>query len=435
MQESNKIFNDNFAVRLFELSPYPALLIDGERFVECNRAALQILGYDDRVSLLNTHPSDISPMTQPDGESSWCKANRMIAIAQEKGTHRFEWVHKKADGSTFVAEVTLSAIVLDAKQLIYCVWRDITEQAKANEALARSEMKLRILYASTRDAVMLLDEKGFFDCNKATLDIFDCPSYETFYALHPSDLSPETQACGTNSLVLANQYIQTAMKRGSHHFEWLHKRATTGQVFPADVLLSAMELDGKRVVQAVVRDITERKRTEETIRQMAFYDTLTNLPNRRMLEDRLQQAITLAGDSSGLLSLLFIDLDKFKQINDDMGHEVGDWLLQQSAERMKLCVRNSDTVARIGGDEFVVLLPNIFVVEDAVNIAEKIRLEMEQPFVCCEDQPLSISASIGVVIYPEHANNIRDLLRHGDMSMYHAKKGGRNAIRVFSFSS
>lgn len=185
-------------------------------------------------------------------------------------------------------------------------------------------------------------------------------------------------------------------------------------------------------VLAVTRDITEHKASEQSIRQMAFYDRLTNLPNRRLLEDRLVQEIARAQRARLGMSLLFVDLDTFKEVNDDMGHEAGDWLLKQVAERMQQCLRASDTAARIGGDEFVVLLPDAHAVKDATRVAEKIRTILAQPFAWREGSTIQISGSIGVAMYPEHADNPRDLLRFGDEAMYSAKKSGRNAVHVFS---
>ena len=147
--------------------------------------------------------------------------------------------------------------------------RFITERKKAENDLRRSETKFRTLYDSTHDAVMLLDVKGFFDCNRATLTMFGCATREEFYTKHPADLSPLVQPDGTDSLTLANQRIATALEKGSNRFEWMHKRADTGEIFPAEVLLSAMKLDGRPVLQAVVRDITERKRMEEKLRELS----------------------------------------------------------------------------------------------------------------------------------------------------------------------
>src|ERR1035441_10486244 len=151
------------------------------------------------------------------------------------------------------------------------------EQAQAEAALRRSEAKFRTLYDSTSDAVMLLDPKGFFDCNPATLAMFGCATREEFCSKHPTDVSPPVQPDGTDSLTLARQYIAMAMEKGSLSFEWMHKRADTGETFPSEVLLNPLELDGKRVLQTVVRDITERKRSEESLRlQSAALEAAAN---------------------------------------------------------------------------------------------------------------------------------------------------------------
>ena len=187
--------------------------------------------------------------------------------------------------------------------------RDITERKRAEEALRRSETKFRTLYDLTGDAVMLLDQKGFFDCNQAALAVFGCETREEFCSKHPADVSPPMQPCGTDSLTLANRRIATAMEQGSHHFEWMHKRADTGETFPADVLLSAMELDGKRVLQAVVRDITVRKRAEEELRssQEQFRALAARIEHVRE-EERAALARELHDELGQGLTALQIDL-------------------------------------------------------------------------------------------------------------------------------
>ena len=154
--------------------------------------------------------------------------------------------------------MSLSAIQSNGGWHAVGILRDITERKRAEEALRRSETKFRTLYDSTSDAVMLADQKGFFDCNRATLAMFGCATREEFCSKHPADVSPPAQPDGTDSLTLANQRIGRAMEKGSHFFEWVHRRADTGATFPAEVLLTALQLDGRPVVQAVVRDITER---------------------------------------------------------------------------------------------------------------------------------------------------------------------------------
>ena len=162
------------------------------------------------------------------------------------------------------------------------------ERYQIAEALRRSETKFRTLYDSTSDAVMLLDEKGFFDCNPATLAVYGCATREEFCSKHPADVSPPVQPDGTDSRTLANQRIATAREKGTNHFEWIHKRADTGETFTADVLLNTMELDGRPVLQAVVRDITERKRADEALlnSRALYFSLVENLPQSVFRKDR-----------------------------------------------------------------------------------------------------------------------------------------------------
>jgi diguanylate cyclase (GGDEF)-like protein/hemerythrin-like metal-binding protein len=203
---------------------------------------------------------------------------------------------------------------------------------------------------------------------------------------------------------------------------------------PRWLSMSVTPLESQALRGAVVslEDITERMLMAQHVHQLAFYDPLTQLPNRRLALERLTQQLVRAKRTQSRLALLFIDLDKFKPINDELGHEVGDWLLQAVAQRILSCVRASDTAARMGGDEFVVLLPDLQASDDALAVAEKIRSVLAQEFVTSQGVALSISSSIGVALYPDHGDNDKDLLRRGDEAMYRAKNGGRNAVTMCS---
>jgi diguanylate cyclase (GGDEF)-like protein/PAS domain S-box-containing protein len=181
---------------------------------------------------------------------------------------------------------------------------------------------------------------------------------------------------------------------------------------------------------AVFSDITARKATEGRIRHLAMHDALTDLPNRSLLTERLEQAIVRAKRGKTGLGLMYFDLDKFKPINDRLGHEVGDLLLKAVAARVVDCVRESDTVARMGGDEFVVLLSSLDGEKDALAVAEKIRIALCQPFHVA-GHTLDIAASVGLAIYPEHGSDEETLMRHADAAMYRAKKNGRNLVVLY----
>jgi len=180
----------------------------------------------------------------------------------------------------------------------------------------------------------------------------------------------------------------------------------------------------------IATDITEQKEIEEHIRHMAQYDALTNMPNRALFSDRLQQSFSSAKRTHEHFGLMFIDLDKFKPINDTFGHAVGDLLLKEASQRMQSCVRESDTVARVGGDEFVILLASLKHDQDAAEVAEKIRHILNLPFEI-SGHTLNISSSIGVAIYPAHGENEKELVKHADLAMYYAKENGRNNVTVY----
>jgi diguanylate cyclase (GGDEF)-like protein/PAS domain S-box-containing protein len=183
---------------------------------------------------------------------------------------------------------------------------------------------------------------------------------------------------------------------------------------------------------ATVQDISTRKAHENSIRHLAHYDLLTDLPNRALLSDRLTQAMLRAQRDKSRIAVLFIDLDQFKPVNDQWGHPVGDALLKSVGQRMQECVRASDTVSRMGGDEFVVLISPVEHISDPVSIAEKIRTALNKPFTLSNGQSARISSSTGIAIYPEHGEQEEDLLRHADEAMYAAKGAGRNCVMVFT---
>ena len=181
-------------------------------------------------------------------------------------------------------------------------------------------------------------------------------------------------------------------------------------------------------VSTQVAAAIERKQLYDRLKSMAQYDQLTQLPNRMLLQERLQQSLDHARASKGRLALLYLDLDKFKLVNDTLGHAAGDLLLQEVAHRLKHCVRETDTVARIGGDEFVILLDRVNTTEDSAKIAEKICKALNVPMVL-KGHDWQILPSIGIANYPENATDLAHLFRHADEAMYSAKKRGGNRFQ------
>jgi diguanylate cyclase (GGDEF)-like protein/PAS domain S-box-containing protein len=325
---------------------------------------------------------------------------------------------------------------------------ELLERKHAENVLRVSETLLRTLYDTTSDAVMLFGEQGFFNCNRAALAEFGCTRQDQFHSKFFADLSPPLQPCGTESGLLADRHIAAARQSGSCRFDWVFRRPHNGMDFPAEVLLNTMELEGRTVFQAVVRDITERKKVEEQIRNLAYYDSLTQLPNRRMLSDRMAQVMAASKRRGHYAALMVLDLDNFKELNDTYGHAAGDALLVEVAGRLRNCVREADTVARFGGDEFEVMLSELDAnkARSAVQagiVAEKIRASLAQPYLLSvrrDGEAAAViehhcSSSIGVVLFINHEDSEEDLFHRADAAMYQAKEGGCNQIRFYGADS
>ncbi|MCF8722335.1 diguanylate cyclase (GGDEF)-like protein/PAS domain S-box-containing protein [Nitrospina gracilis] len=216
-------------------------------------------------------------------------------------------------------------------------------------------------------------------------------------------------------------------------FEAVYRRKN-GSTYPVECRCQLVKNLGTHPqVMVWSQDITERKQLEEQIRQMAYYDPLTGLLNRNLLNDRLEVALTAASVANEKVGILFLDLDHFKTINDTLGHDLGDLLLKQVADRLKKVVRQEDTVARMGGDEFVIVVPNLTKEDEIVDRAQKV-LEVLAPIYRIQNHELYITCSIGISVFPDDGQEIDTLLKHSDLAMYRAKERGRNTFQFFAQS-
>jgi diguanylate cyclase (GGDEF)-like protein/PAS domain S-box-containing protein len=204
-----------------------------------------------------------------------------------------------------------------------------------------------------------------------------------------------------------------------------------GSSFPVDYSSTPIIKD-RGIMGAVVnfQDITERKKSEATIRQMAYHDSLTGFPNRKLFSDRLGIALAQAQRNGKKVGIAMLDLDNFKGVNDTLGHDAGDLLLKATAERLSNALRKSDTVARFGGDEFVLIIPDLEMTEDAIQIAQKIVDGFRKPFVI-NNHELVVTMSIGMAFYPNDGLEEGILLKNADIAMYQAKQAGRTRYRLF----
>lgn len=320
-------------------------------------------------------------------------------------------------------------IELDGRCLILESFVDISDLKNAEASVHRSEAKFRSLFESSRDAVMILDQDGWFvDCNKAALEMFGYRSAEELLGHHPSDISPSAQPSGAESLLLAINYMQEALDKGSCYFEWTHKRLN-GEEFPAEIMLSKVEVEGKEMLQALLRDITQRKALEDELKLLASTDPLTGANNRRSFLKRGQYELLRSKRYNYAFSVIIMDIDHFKAVNDTFGHHMGDKVLQSLISHSNNTLRETDMLGRLGGEEFAAILPETDI-ESAVEVGDRLRQAFQKIRIQSDKGPIRFTVSFGVAMLEKEADTLTTIMNRADAALYKAKETGRNRIVV-----
>ncbi|HEY8888181.1 MAG TPA: diguanylate cyclase [Gallionella sp.] len=293
-------------------------------------------------------------------------------------------------------------------------------------ALELESIKSHKILEMAAEGIVSIDTEGkLLSFNRAAQKIFGY-SEEEVIGKNVSLLMPPPHRDNHDEYI--SRYLQTGQGHVVGTTRELQGRRKDGMPFPMELSVTEIKLGDAHFFTAVLRDVSEQKLALKRIEQLAHYDELTHLPNRSLLYDRLGQAITMAKRNRSSIALMYIDLDGFKNVNDTMGHHMGDLLLVQTAERLRLCVRESDTLARIGGDEFTILLNDTHEREHVEMVAEKVIKSIDQPFYL-EGQAIHIGASVGIARYPDDAPTSGTLLIVADKAMYAAKAAGKNTYR------
>ena len=412
---------------LFEDSADAFWLMDQDGFVDCNPAALQLFGYSSSAEF--KRPADISPPNQLDGRSSQIAADEKIAAAFLKGKERFEWLHRRKNGESFLCEVCLSAMTLNGQRMLLASVRDITARKEAEEALLFKTALLEAQSETTIDGILVVDESDQVVLVNKQLGIhFDVP--EEFLLSHDDSMlriHVASQVEDPEAFIERVRYIYSRPDDKSRD-EFRLKNGKTIDRYSAPFL----DAKGRRRGRIwYFRDISERKVAEERVQFLAYYDALTELPNRILLHDRITIALAGAHRRNEKLAVLFLDLDRFKIINDTLGHATGDALLQEVAFRLKGWARAQDTVARVGGDEFVLLLTSVHRVSDAAVAAQRVVDLMAAEF-SIHGRALNVTCSVGVCMFPDHGVEAEALIKNADAAMYCAKQRGLNNVHFFT---
>jgi diguanylate cyclase (GGDEF)-like protein/PAS domain S-box-containing protein len=406
-------------------------IVDG-RFIDCNRAFLDMSGYK-REEVIGRTSLEVGIWVD-----AGARQTMMNMLRQNSSVCGLEVQLRKKNGEIGWGQLSASTIELDGVPCILTVVRNITEAkaaaerlAAAQEALLASEVRYRTAFQTSPDLVDInrLDDGTYIDANEAYLDILGFAREEVIGRkppelniwAHPDDRQKFVEMLRQNSKC-KNLEAQFQKKDGT--LLW------------GLVSASVIELDGVPCVLSVVRDLSDAKAAQDKINNLSFYDPLTHLPNRRLLMDRLLRSPLSASRSRRKRALLFVDLDNFKMLNDALGHQTGDLLLQETALRLDSCVRESDTVARCGGDEFAVMLENLSeVVENAAAqaqiIGEKILAICGLPYMLA-GRECHCPSSIGITVFGGEPESANEALQRAEIAMFQAKEAGRNTIRFFS---
>jgi diguanylate cyclase (GGDEF)-like protein/PAS domain S-box-containing protein len=410
------------------------------RITDVNQRMLEMYGLTHEEALA-CGPDDLSAGAPP---FSSAEAIEKIRLARAEGPQTFEWLARTRDGRLFWVEVSLRFALVGSQQRILAVVRDITERKKAEAALQESENRWKFALEGAGD--------GLWDWNMADDTVYFSKRWKEMLGFAEDEIGnsldewekrihPDDKA---ETLATVQAYLdgKTPAYHSEHRVSC--KDGSWKWILDRGMVVSRSE-DGKPLrMIGTHADITERKHAEEQIHNLAFYDALTQLPNRRMLNDRTTQAMASSKRSGRYSALLFIDLDNFKPLNDRYGHAVGDLLLKEVARRISSCVREMDTVARFGGDEFVVMLSELDSdkVESTAQagiVAEKIRIILAGPYVLKFQQEgnaeITIehrcTSSIGVALFINHEAGPEEVLKWADIAMYQAKEGGRNRVHFY----
>ncbi|HIJ62938.1 MAG TPA: EAL domain-containing protein [Rhodospirillaceae bacterium] len=396
-------------------------ILDSEgTLVEANDAFLKMLGLDQsaigrlHISVWNT-------------QDSWetLKA-RFDALINHQGTLVLETRHRRRDGVALDVEVSTRAIKIEGKDYIYAASRDISDRKHTEE-----QLRVAATAMESQEGTVISDAAGIIlRVNQAFAEI-------TGYSVD--------EAVGKSTSLLRSGRHDNAFYAALWHSinstgTWkgeIWNRRKNGEIYPEWLTITAVKAADGTVTHYVgtFSDITKRKEAEDQINELAFYDPLTHLPNRRLLVDRLSQALAASIRNEREGALLFVDLDNFKKVNDTHGHDQGDLLLREVARRLTTSFRGVDTVARIGGDEFVVVLADLSgdpeeAAAQAESVGQKILAILGQPYQITGNVFRS-TPSIGITLFGEQRGNIDELMKQADIAMYQAKAAGRNALRFF----
>lgn len=409
-----------------------------------NDAACRIFGYTE-VQLHHAPLSQLLPHAAPNGSRQ--DLDTFLHRGLDGVSRRTEG--RRANGQLFAVGLSVKAVNWGGQVQHQCLLRDLSTQDASEQAAVEAQRQLndvdemrRIIVHNAPYAVFVLNRQGIFQTvNPAGERLLGCAAHDLIGRSNTQRFIDPTQVAERAHLLALrlNQPISDldvvghlAQESPGLPTEWRMVRSD-GSSLMAEIQVTELCNDyGARTGYLLMaHDVTARHEAEHQLQHMALHDALTTLPNRNMLQEQLKACLSIAQREQGHMAMMFIDLDRFKKINDTLGHHVGDSVLVEISRRLRAAMRASDIVARLGGDEFVVLLPRIQAQADGELVAAKVMEVFNAP-VQVGGHELRVTPSIGLALYPQHGSDPVTLMRHADLAMYQAKSDGRNRIQIYS---
>ena len=397
--------------------------------VDCDEEGLGILTERDMVRFIARHTSNTlvnelatRPLLTVNEEDPLIHARDLLI------DHRIRHLAVVNQLGEVTGLIGYHDMLTGAEQMYLDDLREALEQR--DQALAKSRRTLQLaerVIESSFEGIMVTDKDVCIE--------FVNPAFTQLTGYTAEEVigrSPDLLSSGRHD----SEFYRRMWNSLETHGYWrgeIWNRRKTGELYLELLTITAItDDDGNTTHYAgLFTDITQNRRNEEQIRQLAYYDALTGVPNRRLLEDRLEHAIRHAHRKEMLLAVMFMDLDRFKEVNDTLGHAVGDDLLLQFTTRVKDCLREDDTLARLGGDEFIVLLPEMERLSDVFAVADRLIEANKRPYQINGNQ-INVGSSIGISLYPEDGTTVQELINGADIAMYRAKREGRNRYKLFA---
>jgi diguanylate cyclase (GGDEF)-like protein/PAS domain S-box-containing protein len=388
------------------------------KFIQVNQGALENLGYN-MEEMSEMHPWDLKPQFSREEFLAYIESLDNGGLQQMN----FETVHERKDGSVYPVEVRLQLSHAEEPPVYVAMVLDISERKQSERDLRKLSSAIEQSYNS----VVITDPEGKVE--------YVNPKFTELTGYTAAEVlgkKPDFWQSGDTAGGIYAGLWETIQGGNDWHGE-LKNRKKDGTSYWVAESISPLRDESGEITHYIcmLQDITYQKDAKDQLNYLAHYDSLTRLPNRRLLGDRLLQAMKDSDRNERLLAVMFIDLDHFKNVNDSLGHEAGDILLREASTRLKKCVRENDTVARLGGDEFTLILNGLNHANNAVNVAEKVLEEFSWPFHI-NNLSLCVTVSIGITMYPFDNNNVEGILRNADTAMYHAKNAGRNNFKFYN---